>query len=96
MCTSSPVASAPTILLLTQIFDSTVRVYWNKPSRGATITGYVVHYSNGSTYRNKTLSADLTVSFIKGLKIGLTYTISVEATSEHLSAESDKMNITLG
>ena len=62
------------------------------------MTGYVVHYSDGDTDRNESVPASSTSSLITGLTINITYDFSVEATSEHLSGESDilavKLNIT--
>ena len=52
------------------------------------MTGYVVHYSDGDTDRNESVPASSTSSLITGLTINITYTISVEATSEHFSGES--------
>ena len=60
------------------------------------MTGYVVHYSDGTTDRMESVAASSTSTDITGLTSGLTYTISVEATSQHLSGESDDMTITLG
>ena len=58
------------------------------------MTGYVVHYFDGTTNRSKNVIASTTNSNITNLTNGSTYTISVEATSEHLSGESDNMSIT--
>ena len=55
------------------------------------MTGYTVHYSNGSM----SMSASSTSADITGLTNGRTYSISVEATSEQLSGESETMIITL-
>ena len=52
------------------------------------MTGYVVHYSDGDTDRNESVPASSTSFLITGLTINITYTISVEATSEHLSGVS--------
>ena len=52
------------------------------------MTGYVVHYSDGDTDRTESVHASSTSSLITGLSIYTTYTISVEATSEHLSGVS--------
>ena len=52
------------------------------------MTGYVVHYSDGDTDRNERVPASSTSSLITGLTIYITYTLSVEATSKHLSGES--------
>ena len=58
------------------------------------MTGYIVHYSDGST--DMSMSASSTSTDITGLvNDGRTYSISVETTSEHLSGESETMTITL-
>ena len=68
-----------------------MRVEWSQPSGGAAITGYVIHYSDGDTDRTESVPASSTSSLITGLTDGLNYTFSVEATSEHLSGESNSM-----
>ena len=60
------------------------------------MTGYVVHYNDGDTNRTDNVAASSTSSDITHLTSGLTYTISVEATSQHLSGESDEWTLTLG
>ena len=60
------------------------------------MTGYVVHYSDGDTERNESVPASSTSSLITGLTNCTNYTFSVEATSEHLSGESDTLTIELG
>ena len=92
---SDSVASAPIITSLQQLSPTVVRVEWSPPSGGASVTGYVVHYFDGTTNRSKNVIASTTSSNITNLTKGQTYTISVEATSEHLSGESDNMSITL-
>ena len=59
------------------------------------MTGYIVHYSNGGPDMMRTVSPSSTTTDIPGLTNGATYTISVEATSQHLSGESEEMIITL-
>ena len=73
-----------------------MRVEWSQPSGGATVTGYVVHYSDGDTDRNESVPASSSSSLITGLTNCITYTFSVEAISEHLSGESDILTIELG
>ena len=82
---SRTVASDPVITSLNQTSSTSVRVEWSQPPGGATVTGYVVHYSDGDTDRNESVPASSTNSLITGLTINITYYISVEATSEHLS-----------
>ena len=62
------------------------------------MTGYIIHYtdSSGSDDVITGISETSTRADITGLSDGDTYTISVEATSIHLSGESDEMTITLG
>ena len=89
---SAAVASDPVITSLNQTSSSSVRVEWSQPSGGATVTGYVVHYSDGDTDRNESVHASSTSSLITGLTINITYYFSVEATSEHLSGESEVLD----
>ena len=88
------VAVDPTIMSLALVSATAVRVEWSQPSGGASVTGYVVHYSNnGVTNSVSGLSSYATSHEITGLTIGHTYSISVEATSEHLSGKSEPMTI---
>ena len=89
------VSSSP-ILDSARQTSSTVRVEWSQPSGGATVTGYVVHYSDGDTDRIESVPASSTSSLITGLTNCITYTFSVEATSEHLSGESENVIVELG
>ena len=59
------------------------------------MTGYVVHYSDDNTERSKNVTPSATSSDITNLTNGPTYTITVEATSEHFSGQSVDMTITL-
>ena len=59
------------------------------------MTGYVVHYRSGSSDESETEPLSSTSTDITGLTYGLTYIISVEATSQHLSAESGEMTVSL-
>ena len=90
------VASDPVITSLNQTSATSVRVEWSQPSGGATVTGYVVHYSDGDTDRTESVPASSTSSLITGLTDGLNYTFLVEATSEHLSGMSCPVIIIMG
>ena len=57
------------------------------------MTGYTVHYSDGSTDRSMSVAASSTSADITGFTNCGTYSISVEATSEHLSGESETMTV---
>ena len=62
---------------------------WSPQEGGASVVGYTLHYtdSDGGTVsaNSNTNSVDIT-----GFTIGETYTITVEARSDHLSGESKK------
>ena len=72
-----------------------MRVVWSQLTVEAPVTGYIIHYTNtdssGSDDMIAGISAGSTSTDIIGLTDGDTYTISVEATSEHLSGESEEM-----
>ena len=91
----SPVAGDPTLTSLQQTSSDIVTVMWSRPSGGATVTGYVVHFRTGSSVGTEAEPSIFTASIIRGLTSGATYTISVEATSQHLSGESEEMTISL-
>ena len=60
------------------------------------MTGYVVHYSsNGVTNSISDLHPTFTSYEITGLINGRAYSTLVEATTEHLSGESETMTIVL-
>ena len=81
------VSSSPILDSARQTSSTSVRVEWSQPS----VTGYVVHYSDGDTDRIESVPASSTSSHITGLTNCITYTFSVEATSEHLSGESENV-----
>ena len=88
-------AGNPTLISLDQISSTTVRVTWSPPSGGATVTGYVVHYRTATSIKIKHAANTSIFILLTGLTSGTTYTISVEATSQHLSGESEEMTISL-
>ena len=88
-------AGDPTLMSLDQRGPTAVRVTWSPPSGGATVTGYVVHYRTGSSDGTKNEPSTSIFILLTGLTSGATYTISVEATSQHLSGESEEMTISL-
>ena len=89
------VATNPIVALVDQISPTVVRVEWIQPSGGATVTGYVIHYGAGTSVGTKAVTASSSRTDITGLTSGLTYTISVEATSDQLSGECDDVTILL-
>ena len=73
-----------------------MRVEWSQPSGGATVTGYVVHYSDGVYNWTESVAASSINSDITNIIDCLNYSFSVEATSEHLSGESYTVIFELG
>ena len=51
------VSSSPILDSARQTSSTSVRVEWSQPSGGATVTGYVVHYSDGDTDRIESVPA---------------------------------------
>ncbi|CAI8048401.1 Protein sidekick-2 [Geodia barretti] len=90
------VSSNPIILSVKQKSAKSVIVEWSQPSGGATVTAYVVHYSDGVDKMTEDVPAPSTSSSITNLTNCLEYTFIVEAISEHLSGESDIHTIALG
>ena len=74
------VVSKPVIESLKRVSPTEVIVEWSQPPGGATVTGYVVFYYDGSVTRNKRVpptSTEVTVSSATAI-----YVISVMALSE--------------
>ena len=90
------VASSPTLLLVTPTSATSVIVEWSQPSGGATVTGYVVHYSDGASNMTENVPASSTSLLVTSLASCRIYTFSVEATSEHFSGLSKIIILTLG
>ena len=87
------VAHPPIIEVAEQTSTNSARVEWSQPQGGATVTGYVVHYSDGITERSLRLSALDFCANITQLGHNRAYTIVVEATSSQLSGLSYTINI---
>lgn len=68
---------------------------WRQPSVGATVTGYVVHYSDGITERIIRLPASVFSVNITQLSTDRAYRIFVEATSIQLSGVSYSVDVLL-
>ena len=62
------------------------------------MTGYILHYtdSSGSAGTGTAIAGSTSTDITVPSTAGETYTISVEATSAHLSGESATMTITFG
>ena len=90
------VAADPLLISLSQTSATSVIVEWSQPSGGATVTGYVVHYSDGVTdWAENNIPVSSTYLHVVNLTSGLTYMFTVEALSVHLSGESGPSTISL-
>ena len=91
------VAGSPTLVLVVQTSATSVIVEWSQPSGGATVTGYVVHYSDGVVNNAKSVSDPTSTSHsITNLSRCSNYTFSVEAASETFSGISETFALELG
>ena len=88
--------SSPMLLLVAPTSATSVIVEWSQPSGGATVTGYVVHYSDGVTNMTESVPASSTSLLVTNLTSCRNYTFSVEATSERFSGHSKRFLLTLG
>ncbi|CAI7990682.1 hypothetical protein GBAR_LOCUS521 [Geodia barretti] len=59
---SLKVAGSPTLILVVQASVTSVIVEWSQPPGGATVTGYLVHYSHGDSNTTKSNMTDSTAS----------------------------------
>ena len=68
---------------------TSIRVSWSPPTPLGDTTGYRIYYSDGDSSDSVDVSGGSTDNYtLTGLVMGATYTISIEATSEHLPSES--------
>ena len=67
---------------------SSIRVTWTPPSPLGDTTGYRIHYTNGggSSVSVNISGGTMNTYTLTGLLRQATYTISITATSEHLSS----------
>ena len=80
---SVPVASAPTNLMAVQEGLTSIRVSWSPPTPLGDTTWYRSSYS-GSSGSVGIVGGSTDNYLLTGLVMGATYTISIEATSQHL------------
>ena len=83
-------------MLVVQISATSVIVEWSQPSGGAAVTVYVVHYSHGDDNMTEDVPATSSSYIITNLTSCYSYTISVEATSEHVSGISERFTLIAG
>ena len=90
-----PVASAPTNLMAVQEGLTGIRVSWTPPTPLGDTTGYRIYYSGGNSGSVDVSGGSTDNHLLTGLQNGVTYTISIVGTSEHLPSEELEVNVTL-
>ena len=91
-----PVASAPTNLTAVQEDLTSIRVSWSPPTPLGDTTGYRIYYSDSDSSDSVDVSGGSTDNYtLTGLVMGATYTISIEATSQHFPSGRVETIITL-
>ena len=66
--------------------EAAINVSWTPPSPLGDTTGYRIHYSGGSRGSEDVSDGSTNTFLVTGLLRQATYTISITATSEHLSS----------
>ena len=90
------VAGPPTITSAEQVSPgTTIRVSWSAPAEGAPVTGYRVFYTSNGVTESQSVGLTDTTNLNGLINDGRSYTITVEATSEHLSGLSDVIDVVL-
>ena len=81
-------ASAPTNLMAVQEGPTSIRVSWSPPSPLGDTTGYRIYYNSDSDSGSEDVSGGSTNNYLlTGLQNGVSYTISIVGTSNHLPSE---------
>ena len=87
---------APTpIVMAVQEGLTSIRVSWSVPY-STSITGYIVQYIGGDSSENASLPSSINSYLVAGLSAGETYSISVAATSQHISSAAVMQEVILG
>ena len=84
------VASAPTDLKVVQEGLTSVRVSWTPPDPLGDTTGYRIYYTNGSggAVGTEDVGDPRSTEFlVQGLVSGSSYSVSLQATSQHIPSE---------
>ena len=77
--------SAPTNLMAVQEGLTSIRVSWSPPIPLGNTTGYRIYYNDSDSSDSVDISGNSTDDYLlTGLEMGATYTISIEATSQHI------------
>ena len=80
-------ASAPTNLMAVQEGPTGIRVSWTPPTPLGDTIGYRIYYSGGSSGSVDVSGGSTDNHLLTGLQNGVSYTISIVSTSEHLPSD---------
>ena len=76
---------------------TSIRVSWSPPTPLRDTTGYRIYYSDSDSSDSLNLSGGSTDNYLlTGLQNGDSYTISIVATSQHLTSESVTLDMDVG
>ena len=95
-----PAPSPPSGLSVSQNGLDSALVSWTAPSGGPAVTGYIIYYQQeeeGGQRLSESAGAAATTASITGLIAGVTYSITMVATSSTLpSTETAALTVTIG
>ena len=93
-----PAASPPTDVTAVQDGSTSIRVTWTPPSPLGDTTGYRISFTGGGTSGSVNVSGRNSMShtLATGLTNGVTYTISIVATSNFLPSETVTVDMAVG
>ena len=91
----SPVASAPTRLMVVQEGLTSIQVSWSPPTPLGTTTGYRIYYSGGSSGSEDVSGGSTDNYLLTDLLKDTSYTISIVGTSQHFFSDDRSRGITL-
>ena len=80
-------ASTPTNLMAVQEGPTGIRFSWIPPTPLGDTTGYRIYYSGGSSGSVDVSGGSTDNHLLTGLQNGVSYTISIVGTSEHLPSD---------
>ena len=90
-------SGAPTTVNVSPIGNNSVSVQWSPPAGPGLIRGYRVFYTDGSTTNAPTVvdGASNTAAMVRGLTLGVQYSITVQAFADFPSPNSTAATIML-
>ena len=95
-CYLTPVASAPNNVRAVQENQTSIHLYWTPPSPLGDTTGYIISYTGGSSGIVTVSGGSIDNYLLTGLVMDSSYTISIVATSEHLTSDVLVVEVILG